>query len=114
MVGRILLFLALAGLLSSSIYLLLALIATLRFRFAPPELAPAPDRGMPPPRVSVLKPLHGMEPLLEQRLESFFRQEYPIFELIFGARSGSDLALEVVEALRQKHPGIRTRVVICG
>jgi ceramide glucosyltransferase len=114
MVGRALLFLALAGLLSSSIYLLLVLIAALRFRFAHPELAPAPDRGMPPPRVSVLKPLHGMEPLLAQRLESFFRQDYPVFELIFGVRSGVDPALEVVERLRQKHPGIPTRVVICG
>jgi ceramide glucosyltransferase len=114
MVGRALLFTALAGLLSSAIYLLLALIAAFRWRFALPEAAPSGEGEVALPPVAVLKPLHGMEPLLEQNLESFFRQDYPGFELIFGARNGSDPALRVVDALRQKHPGIRTRVILSG
>ena len=36
------------------------------------------------PAVSILKPLHGMEPHLEQNLESFFRQDYPGFEILFA------------------------------
>ena len=114
MVGRALLFTALAGLLSSAIYLLLALIAAFRLRFALPEPAPSGEGEVALPPVAVLKPLHGMEPLLEQSLESFFRQDYPGFELIFGARYGSDPALRVVDALRQKHPGIRTRIILSG
>jgi ceramide glucosyltransferase len=114
MVGRALLFTALAGLLSSAIYLLLALIAAFRLRFALPEPAPSGKGEVALPPVAVLKPLHGMEPLLEQSLESFFRQDYPGFELIFGARYGSDPALRVVDPLRQKYPGIRTRIILSG
>src|SRR5437899_8170538 len=102
MVGRALFFIALAGLLSSTAYLVLALIAALRFRFARPEASPSGDRDAPLPAVSLQKPLRGMEPHLEENLESFFRQDYPAFELIFGARDGSDPALKVVGALRSE------------
>ncbi len=114
MVGRALFFIALAGLLSSTTYLVLALIAALRFRFAPPEASPSGDRDAPWPAVSLLKPLRGMEPHLEENLESFFRQDYPAFELIFGARDAGDPALGVVGALRQKYPGVKTRVILSG
>ena len=114
MVRRALFFIALAGLLSSAVYLVLALIAALRFRLARPEASPSGDRDAPLPAVSLLKPLHGMEPHLEENLESFFGQDYPAFELIFGARNGSDPALKVVAALRRKHPTVRTRVILSG
>ena len=114
MVGRALFFIALAGLLSSTAYLFLALIAALRFRFAPPEASLSGDRDAPLPAVCLLKPLRGMEPHLEENLESFFRQDYPAFELIFGARNGSDPALKVVDELRRKHPGVSTRVILSG
>lgn len=114
MLGRALLFIALAGLLSSGIYLLLALIAAFRLRFALPEPAPSGEGEVALPPVTVLKPLRGMEPLMEQNLESFYRQEYPCFELIFGARNGSDPALQIVEALRQKYPGVTTRIILSG
>jgi len=112
--GRILLFTALAGLLSCAIYLLLVLIATIRFRFALVKAAPSGDGDMALPPVTVLKPLRGLEPLLDQNLESFYRQDYPYFELIFGARDGSDPALPIVEALRRKHPGITTKIILSG
>ena len=109
---RILLFISLGGLASSAIYLFLALIAAIRFRGTSPTTASPSDGDLPP--VTVLKPLCGMEPLMEQRLESFFRQDYPSFELIFGARNSSDPVLKIVEALRQKHPRVRTEVVLSG
>ena len=42
------------------------------------------------PAVSVLKPLHGIEPGLERNIESFFEQDYPEFELLFCARHETD------------------------
>jgi ceramide glucosyltransferase len=66
------------------------------------------------PGVTVLKPVHGMEPRLEETLESFFLQNYPDFEIIFGARTRDNEALDVVERLQAKYPGVRTRVVISG
>ena len=53
--------------------------APLRARRAPATLAE------PLPAVTVLKPLHGDEPLLEEALASFFGQDYPGFQIVFGA-----------------------------
>jgi ceramide glucosyltransferase len=66
------------------------------------------------PAVTILKPVHGMEPKLEETLESFFQQEYSNFEIVFGARNVSNEALVVVEKLRAKYPHVPTRVVISG
>jgi len=55
-----------------------------------------------------------MEPRLEETLESFFRQDYPEFEIIFGARNGEDQSLAVIAKLRARYPDVRTRVVISG
>ncbi len=112
MLDWVLLLVALAGLLSSSVYLLLVLIAALRFAMTdttPGEYGPVP---MPP--VAVLKPLHGAEPQLKENLESFFRQQYPSFELIFGVRDRSDPALQVVGALRKKYPRVKANIILTG
>lgn len=112
MIANILLLFAALGLLTSTAFLFLAIIAAQRFRRAgPPPVAP--DAAQLPP-VSVLKPLHGSEPRLEQNLESFFRQKYPAFELIFGARNAKDAALAVVRSLQAKYPGVKSSVVLSG
>ncbi len=66
------------------------------------------------PAVTILKPVHGLEPRLEQTLESFFQQDYPDFEIIFGARSRDNQALTVVEKLCARYPHVQTRVIISG
>ena len=114
MIARIMFFISLGGLASSAIYLFLALIAALRFRHSRPPTAWSGDGDVPLPAVTLLKPVYGMEPLMEHRLESFFRQDYPRFELIFGARTGSDPVVKVVEALRRKHPEVRAAIVLSG
>lgn len=110
MVGSVVMFVALAGLVTSSIFLLLVLLGAWRFRRAPAAAAVSPL--MPP--VSILKPVHGMEPHLEENLESFFRQDYPQFEIVFGARHADDPALEVVQRLRERYPQVPARVVLAG
>lgn len=64
------------------------------------------------PPISVLKPLHGSEPLLEEALESFCTQDYPDFEIIFGVQHADDPAIAVVERLRERHPGHALKLII--
>jgi ceramide glucosyltransferase len=107
----LLLFVSIIGLVSSTVYLILVIKAARRFRRAGRDCNGA---GISLPFVSVLKPLHGLEPHLERNLESFFVQEYPNFEIIFGARTSSDPALQIVERLQRRHPQVKTRIVLSG
>jgi len=105
---------ALVGLASSTIYSLLAAAATRRFRAIGRARSntSAARRALPP--LSVLKPVHGAERLLEECLESFFQQRYAEFELIFGGRRRDDPAWDIVNKLRAKYPQIKTQIVISG
>jgi ceramide glucosyltransferase len=108
---RVLFACSILGLVSSTVYLLLALIAARRFRReSRNEAQPLTDF----PFVSVLKPLHGMEPMLERNLESFFRQDYPKFEIVFGVRHKDDPALQIVEGLQRKYSEVSTSVILSG
>jgi len=40
---------------------------------------------------------------------SFFEQDYPAFEILFGVRSQEDPAIAVVERLRSGYPFLRAR-----
>ena len=62
--------------------------------------------------VTVLKPLHGDEPLLERALASFFVQEYPVFQLVFGVQDRADPALAVLDRLRARFPHVPVSVVV--
>jgi ceramide glucosyltransferase len=113
---RILLAIAAIGSISSTIFLLMTMVAARRFRrLSDPTRNSAcsvPESSLPP--ATILKPVHGMEPRLRENLESFFRQDYPHFELVFGARSSDDAALRVVEQLQQRYPQVNCRVVLSG
>jgi len=114
MLEHIVFIVAVTGLLASTVYLGLGVVAALRFRATALQYpAMVEDHRVLPP-VTLLKPLHGMEPLLEECLEGFFRQDYPVYELIFGARTADDPALGVVESLKRKYPRIRTQTVLSG
>lgn len=57
------------------------------------------------PPITVLKPLHGDEPLLEQALASFCAQDYPTFQIVFGVANDGDPALSVVQRVKARFPG---------
>src|SRR5450756_3050266 len=107
---------ALVGSLTSTVFLGMVLFAAVRYamtcRTPRQRVLGVPLRELPP--VTILKPLHGMEPRLEENLESFFRQDYPNFAIIFGLRSGADRALSVVHRLQAKYPQVQTRIVVSG
>ncbi len=64
------------------------------------------------PPVSVLKPLCGADPSLEDNLATFFTQDHPDYELLFGVERDDDPALAVVEQLRERFPDVRVTVVV--
>jgi len=106
--GHSLYLVGILGLLCSTGYLLLVLTSVLRFvgrHEQYPDFSPA---------VTLFKPVHGMEPQLLENLESFFRQDYPEFELIFGARDERDEALALVRQLSHKYPHVPVRIAISG
>jgi len=73
--------------------------------------APRPEPARPP-AVSVLKPLHGDEPLLEAALASLCAQNYPVFQIVFGVRDADDPTLAVVARLRASFPACDIAVVV--
>jgi ceramide glucosyltransferase len=66
------------------------------------------------PPVSLFKPLHGAEPNLEAHLETFFRQDYPEYEIIFGARVSADAGLQAARRVAARHPNIPVKFVLTG
>jgi ceramide glucosyltransferase len=113
---RILLVVAFAGTVSSTVFLALALMAAVRNLRLAREQSKAVARidSAALPAVCVLKPLHGAEPRLEENLESLFLQDYPAFEIIFGCRTAGDPALAVVDRLRARYPKVAATVVLSG
>ena len=110
MIFALLLGVALVGTLSSTVFLVLAVLGARSYRRASRE------RRWPEgtPLVSVLKPVHGMEPSLSENLESYFRQDYPNFELLFCARDQSDAGLAVARELAAKYPNVKSRILTSG
>jgi ceramide glucosyltransferase len=92
----------------SWVYCVLVVIASWR------HAAVKPPVGNATPPISVLKPLCGWDDELEQNLASFFEQDYPAFELIFSVHDPGDAAVSTVERLRERYPGVPSKLVVTG
>ncbi|ORZ39067.1 glycosyl transferase family 21-domain-containing protein [Catenaria anguillulae PL171] len=66
------------------------------------------------PKVSILRPLKGLDCNIESNLLSSFRQDYPVthFELIFCVADETDPVIPVVKSLIARHPDHNSRLVI--
>ncbi|MFI4982284.1 MAG: glycosyltransferase, partial [Nevskiales bacterium] len=62
--------------------------------------------------ITVLKPLHGDEPLLEAALASICRQDYPQWQVVFGVQDPADTALPAVRRLQARFPGCDIALVV--
>ncbi|MGA8271888.1 MAG: glycosyltransferase, partial [Candidatus Sulfotelmatobacter sp.] len=105
---------AVIGTLSSGVFLGLALAGVIRFHAEARRQRRSVADDSQLPAVSVLKPVHGLEAQLKENIESFFRQDYPDYEILFAADEANDAALEVVREVCARYPHIRTRILVTG
>jgi ceramide glucosyltransferase len=100
-------FTALAFAVFSLVYVALGVVATLVWRRR------VPRAHLPPqlPYVSVLKPLCGLEPGLDENLRSFCRQSHAHYELLIGARDANDPALDVARRIATEFPDVDIRII---
>ncbi len=92
-------------------YALIAIVAAHTLHAERGTAGPVPSSL---PAMSLLKPLCGAEPGLEAHLESFFRQEYPTFELLFAVRQPIDPAAAIVARVMARYPGVEAHLVVTG
>ena len=64
------------------------------------------------PPVTLLKPLHGDEPLLSEALATLCRQDYPDWQIVFGVQDATDSAIGVVRRLQTRFPGMDIELVV--
>ncbi|HZU24669.1 MAG TPA: glycosyltransferase [Bryobacteraceae bacterium] len=116
MIAAVFLGIAAVGTLSSTVTLAIALAGARRFRAQAAEqerrARALPSAELPP--LSILKPLHGIEPRLERNLESFFNQDYPKFEVLFAVDHEDDAALPIARRVCDRHPEVPSRILITG
>ncbi len=64
------------------------------------------------PPITILKPLHGAEPLLEEALASACTQNYPQYQIVCGVAVEDDPAVAVVRRLQARFPARDITLVI--
>lgn len=104
---------AIVGTISSTIYLLLVLVAAMRFRVRQRRIASV-SGNIPERHVVLMKPVHGAEPRLDVNFASFFRQNYSNYEIIFCARHATDPAFKVVDKVSARFPRVKVTKLASG
>ena len=89
----------------SLIYSLFALYQVAKIKH--PE-APASKQ----PHVTLLKPVCGLDAGLYENLASFCRQDYPVFQVLFGIKDHDDPAIPVIKQIIEQHPDVDIELVI--
>lgn len=109
---RAVLYIALAGCLSSAIYYFICLWTAAAFSQRRQQQS-SPLQSDSLPAVSILKPLKGMDPEIYDSFRSHCLQDYPEYEIIFGVSDPQDPAIASVDWLRRDFPKCNIRLVVC-
>ena len=63
--------------------------------------------------ITILKPLHGQEPLLAEALTTLCEQDYPAdFQIVCGVGDETDTAIPIVHALQAKYPHVDIALIV--
>jgi ceramide glucosyltransferase len=81
-------------------YTAVAIVCIARFGRRKPE----PETVDHLPGVSLLVPLHGAEPGLEENLRAFALQDYPVCQLVLGVARADDCALAIAQRVAAEFP----------
>lgn len=96
-----------ALILISWLYWLVALWLVFVF-FKPGRRAP----GDFAPPVSILKPVKGVDAQAYENFAAFCRQDYPVYEVLFGVADASDPVIPLIERLRREFPDVSIRLFV--
>ncbi len=66
------------------------------------------------PFVSLLKPVRGIDDDMASNLESFYRLDYPAYEILFAVDDLQDPCVGLLNSLQSQYPHIRTTIVATG
>jgi ceramide glucosyltransferase len=75
------------------------------------ERRDVPSPGFFPP-VSIVNPLSGVDDELESNLESFYRIDYPAYQVLYSFARRSDPAFSVARRVADRHPEITSVLVV--
>ena len=92
---------------ASTGYWLLCLIGALKFMSRRPV-----ERLEGAPPVTMLKPVRGLDPDLAENCRSFCRQDYPVYQAIFGVADPQDAAIPVLQRVLEESANEQHRLVI--
>jgi ceramide glucosyltransferase len=77
------------------------------------QASPSSTEGFMPP-VSILKPVKGQDPEAYVNFDSFCRQDYPEFELLFGVDDPQGPVVPIIRRLQEKYPEVPIDIIVHG
>ena len=107
-------YIAVLGSVTGSVYSILCLRSALAFQREKNKLRQMASASATLLPVSILKPLKGMDPEIYESFRSHCLQDYPDYELIFGASDPEDPAVASVRRLQAEFPQRRIEMVVCA
>ena len=110
---RIIQLAAVMGAISSAIYYLICLWSASVSLREQRAVASRPTLMEATPPISILKPLKGTDPQIYECLRSHCLQDYPEYEIIFGASDPNDPAIATVKKLQSEFPTNRIQLIVC-
>lgn len=66
------------------------------------------------PKISLLKPFKGVDDCIEQNLESYYKLDYPNYEIIMGVKTLRDPCVYHIERVKRRYPHIKTIIIATG
>src|SRR5499427_4614992 len=94
------------------LHIITTIVAAWRCRSVPTVKSTIGEAPAALPPVSIVRPICGLDPFLEETLRTSFELAYPTYELIFCVASTRDPAIAVVQELIAAYPQSRARLLV--